>query len=449
MNSTVITAIHAWEGLDSRGNPTVGCRVTLSGGAQGRVHVPSGASTGSHEAHELRDGDPDRYAGRGVRRAVDHVRTVLADAVHGLDATDIGTVDAALEDADGTPGLERLGANAVLSVSVAAALAGAAGQGMPLYRALLGEGRGVRLPLPMVNIVSGGAHAAGLIDVQDILVVPLAAQSFSEAVRWAADIRRKAAERLTGQGHSTALVADEGGLAAPLPGNEDALRLVTRAIEDAGLVPGEQVGLAVDVAANALALDGGYTLRCEARRFTPDAWIDRLAQWCARYPVVSLEDPLSEDDWRGWRAAHERLGQGRQLLGDDLFVTDPARLARGVAEQCANAVLVKPNQTGTVSRAARVVEQARAAGFATVVSARSGESEDHWIADLAVGWGGDQIKVGSTTRSERTAKWNRLMEIESDPCIVSSYAGAAGLLARRTTAAGSPAHPRVKGGTLT
>ncbi|MEU0742351.1 phosphopyruvate hydratase [Streptomyces sp. NPDC006134] len=441
MSGTAITEIHAWEGLDSRGNPTVGCRVTLSGGAQGRAHVPSGASTGSHEAHELRDGDPGRYAGRGVRRAVDHVRTELADAARGLDATDIHTVDAVLEEADGTPDLGWLGANAVLAVSVAAALAGAAGQGLPLYRALAGE-EPVRLPLPMVNIVSGGAHAAGLIDVQDILVVPLAAESFTEAVRWAADIRQKAVERLTKEGHNTALVADEGGLAAPLPGNEDALRLVTRAIEDAGLVPGEQVGLAVDFAANTLAAEGGYTLRREARRFTPDAWIDQLAQWCARYPVVSLEDPLSEDDWSGWGAARERLGKGRQLLGDDLFVTDRARLARGIDEQCANAVLVKPNQTGTLSRAARVVAQARAAGFATVVSARSGESEDHWIADLAVGWGADQIKVGSTTRSERTAKWNRLMEIESDPRIASSYAGAAGLLARRDTAAtDAPAHP--------
>ena len=420
MTGAVITGVSAWEALDSRGRPTVGCVVALADGAQGRALAPSGASTGGHEARELRDGGA-RYGGDGVRRAVAHVGTLLTDAVVGLDARDTAAVDAALESVDADPLLGGVGANAVLAVSLAAALAGADAARMPLWRVLAG-GR-PRLPMPMVNIISGGAHAGRALDLQDILAVPIGATSFAQALEWASRTRAGTAEVLRERGHTTALVADEGGLACALPDNETALAVVVDGIHRAGLVPGVEVGLAVDVAANQLWDGESYCLELEDERLGERAWLRRLAQWCDAYPIVSLEDALAEDEWHGWEAATSLLGDKRQILGDDLFATNSARLTRGLQTSVANAVLVKPNQAGTLTRARTVLEQAQAHGYSTVVSARSGDTEDYWLSDIAVGWSAGQIKVGSTMRSERTAKWNRLLEIEA-------IAGTAGVFAK-------------------
>jgi enolase len=408
---TRIDAVLAWEALDSRGTPTVGCEVVLRGGARGHAIVPSGASTGRHEAIELRDGG-DRYAGRGVRRAVANVNGPLAAAVAGLDAGDQRAVDNTLCEADGTTGLRRLGANAVLSVSVATAVAYAAARGEPLYAAAAEPGEPV-LPTPMINILSGGAHAGGALDIQDVLVVPVAAASFAQAIEWAWRVRRGTAEAADDRGLPTALVADEGGLGLHLPSNRAALELVVEGTRRAGLRPGEEVALAVDIAAGQFADAGRYRLRAEGRVVDAAELVAELAGWTAQFPIVSLEDVLDEDDWAGWQLATRRLASV-QLVGDDLFATDAARLRRGIAEQVGNAVLVKPNQVGTLTGALDVVRAARQAGYRTVLSARSGETEDSWLADLAVAWRTGQIKVGSTTRGERTAKWNRLLKIEAE-----------------------------------
>ncbi len=421
--TTAIIHVAAWEALDSRGRPTVACRVHLGGGAVGRAVVPSGASTGSHEAVERRDGG-DRYAGWGVRAAVGAVGAELGPAVAGLDATDRAQVDARLEDTDGTPDLRRTGANAVLAVSLASALAGAQALGQPLWQVLAEPGadslatprdQGPLLPMPMVNIFSGGAHAAGAVDIQDVLAVPLGAENFGHALELVARVRAATARLLDERGSGSGLVADEGGLAAPLDSNEAAVALVAQGIEAADLVPGADVAIAVDLAASQFGgSDGRYRLGCEDRTLERDEWLAEVAGWCARYPIVSLEDVLHEDDWDGWTAAADLLPATCQLLGDDLFATHERRVQEGIDRRAANAVLVKPNQAGTVSRAERVLRLAQRAGFATVVSARSGDTEDSWLADLAVGWRAGQIKVGSTMRSERTAKWNRLLELEHD-----------------------------------
>ncbi|WP_280425849.1 phosphopyruvate hydratase [Nocardia carnea] len=426
MTDTAIRAITAWEGLDSRGKPTVGCEVLLAGGARGQAYVPSGASTGRHEARELRDGGT-RYSGQGVQSAVANATTILAEAVRGLDALDRGAVDTALRAADGTPDLSAAGANAVLAVSVATALAAADAQRIPLYR-LVAAGDEPLLPLPMVNIISGGAHAGRSIDVQDFLAVPVGAQSFSEAIEYTARVRRGTADVLVEHGHSVALIADEGGLGPVLPTNRAALDMVVAGIERAGLRPGSDIGIAVDIAATQfLTQDGRYVLAAEGgRRLSAAELVDELADWCAHYPIISLEDALGEDDWTGWARATERLGH-RQLLGDDFFVTDAERLRRGIRDKVANAVLVKPNQTGTLSDAHTVVRLAQDNGYRTVLSARSGETEDAWLADLALGWRTGQIKVGSTMRSERTAKWNRLLQIEAQLGDEFEYAGAAAI----------------------
>ncbi|GAB2857083.1 phosphopyruvate hydratase [Actinocorallia aurea] len=435
--TTAITALHAWEALDSRGKPTVGCEVTLADGGRGSAVVPSGASTGTHEARELRDGDPGRYAGNGVLKAVGHVAGEIAEAVRGQDAADQSALDQLLRDLDGTPELGRLGANAVLSVSIAAAVAAAAGTGRDLWEhaaAMAGhDGEAPLLPVPMVNIISGGAHAGRSIDVQDFLVVPLGARSFAEAIDWASRVRAGTAEILAGRGLPVALVADEGGLGPVLPTNREALELLCRGIERAGLPldtgDGTGVGIAIDIAATQFFdADGRYTLAAEERRLTSAELVAELAQWCADYPIVSLEDALAEDDWEGWTAATRALGTARggqhvQLLGDDLFVTHLERLENGITARAANAVLVKPNQAGTLSDALTVVRRAHAARYTTVLSARSGETEDTWLADLAVGWHTGQIKVGSTMRSERTAKWNRLLQLESALGAKAVYAG--------------------------
>lgn len=422
MSTTTIRSVHAWEALDSRGRPTVAALVRLTGGGEGRAVAPSGASTGSHEALEVRDGG-DRYGGWGVRTAVAAVTDELGPAVVGLDACDRPAVDRSMELTDGDALLGRLGANAVLAVSLAVTLAAADATRRPLWQ-VLSDDPVPLLPMPMVNMVSGGAHARGVLDIQDVLVVPVAATTFAQAIEWASRVRAATADLLDDRGGSSALVADEGGLAGALGSNEAALALVTDGIVRAGLEPGRQVALAVDVAANQLSNgEGAYRLRVDGDLLDTAEWLDVLAGWSQRYPIVSYEDVLAEDDWEGWRAATDRLGSGRQLLGDDLFATSSQRLERGILDGVANAVLVKPNQAGTVTRAEAVVQQARQAGYATVVSARSGDTEDSWLADLAVGWGAGQIKVGSTMRSERTAKWNRLLQIESEAGVRSRFAG--------------------------
>jgi enolase len=431
MSKTDIVSVFAWEALDSRGRPTVAARVTLAGGATGRAVAPSGASTGSHEAKERRDGGP-RYGGRGVLAAVAAVNGAIAEAVIGLDAADQRKVDGTMEALDGEKSLGRLGANAALSVSLAVLLAAAEAQREPLWRMLNG-GAPPLIPMPMVNIFSGGAHAGRLLDIQDILVMPLGADSFRQAIEWVSGVRSATADLLNAQGVSSALVADEGGLAAPLKGNEAALQLVTAGIEKAGFRPGEDVAVAIDIASNQLLREGRYALAVDGVEFAAPDWIAEVARWCALYPIVSLEDVVGEDQWADWRTASEILGRNRQLVGDDLFATNAERLARGVASGIANAVLVKVNQAGTVSRAETVVTKARAAGYATVVSARSGDTEDYWLADLAVGWRAGQIKVGSTQRSERTAKWNRLLEIEADPQNDARFAGRKALGANNGT----------------
>jgi enolase 1/2/3 len=406
-----IERVLAWEALDSRGTPTVACAVTLAGGGEGQAVVPSGASTGTHEAHELRDGG-SRFGGKGVRSAVAAVNEELAAVLRGRDAGEQEAIDDLLCELDGTPALERLGANAVLSVSTACAVAAAAARGKPLWRCLSPDGPPL-LPLPMVNVLSGGAHAGRVIDIQDVLVVPVGAGSFAESIEWAARVRSAAAEVLQAGGHSAALVADEGGLAAPLRSNREAIELVAAAIERAGLVPGEEAAIAVDVAATQFQRGEEYRFAAEERSLGRVELVAELRSWCDDYPIVSVEDAAGEDDLETWSLASGRLGDV-QLLGDDLFVTSTERLGAGISAGIANAVLVKPNQIGTLSGARRVIDLARSAGYATVLSARSGDTEDAWLADLAVGWRTGQLKVGSTTRSERTAKWNRLLRLEAE-----------------------------------
>ena len=424
MSGTRIVGVRAWQALDSRGRPTVAARVDLAGGATGMAIAPSGASTGSGEVIELRDGG-ERFSGLGVSGAVSSVNGPLASAAVGLDAAEQEHVDSALRSADGTSNLQRLGGNAVVAVSLATSIAAGNALGVPLYRMLAGSERPL-LPLPMINVISGGAHAAGGIDVQDLLVVPVGASSFSEAIEWAARVRTATASVAAESGLEARLVADEGGLGPAIASTEEALELLARGIARSGLRPGEDVAIAVDVAATQLALGPGmYALRNQGVELAASELVDLIDGWRRAYPIVSIEDPLADDDWSGWTQATRRL-DGLQLVGDDLLVTDPDRLERAIAGRIANAVLVKPNQVGTVSDAARVVRDAQQAGYATVVSARSGDTEESWLADLAVGWRAGQIKVGSTTRSERTAKWNRLLEIEAlDPA--AEYAGAGSL----------------------
>lgn len=407
----LIEQVLAWEALDSRGTPTVACAVWVQGGASGTAAVPSGASTGSHEAQERRDGG-ERFGGKGVREAVAAVNGEIAAALRGRDPSEQDAIDGLLRELDGTPSLGRLGANAVLAASVATALAAADAAGLPLWRALAPDVEPL-LPLPMVNIVSGGAHAGALIDIQDVLVVPVGASSFGEAIEWAARVRAATALVLRSRGHDVYLVADEGGLAAALPSNRSAAEVVMAGIEASGLTPGTEAAIAVDVAATQLFDGRGYRLASEGRTVTAEELVAELRSWCDALPIVSIEDPISEDDFEGWAVASRELADC-QLLGDDLFVTSNDRLAIGIAAGIANSVLVKPNQVGTLSDAFRVVEAARAAGYATVLSARSGETEDSWLSDLAVGWRTGQLKVGSTTRSERTAKWNRLLRLEAE-----------------------------------
>lgn len=420
MISTTITGLLAWQALDSRGNPTVGCEVSLSGGARGQALAPSGASTGRHEAVERRDGGAS-YGGRSVLGAVAGLNAEVARAIVGLDAADQRAVDESLRELDGTRRLSRLGGNALLAVSVATAVAAAADGGAPLYAYVL-QGGELLLPMPMINILSGGAHARGLgLDVQDFLALPVGASSFAEALEWCWRVRASAARLAEAVGQSVSLVADEGGLGLSRLSNTAALELLSRAIEASGLALGTDVAIAVDVAATQLYGDGLYQF--DGNHLDWTSLLSTLSEWCAAHPVVSLEDPLAEDDWVGWAELTRQLGRRVQLVGDDLFVTSVQRLERGIDVGAANAVLVKPNQCGTLTAAREALERAQATSYATIVSARSGDTEDSWLADLAVGWGAGQIKVGSTTRSERTSKWNRLLKIEAELGSDARFAG--------------------------
>jgi enolase len=421
--NTSISSVIAWEALDSRGNPTVACTVELRGGATGMAIAPSGASTGAHEAHELRDGD-SRYRGKGVSRAVANVNGPLADAVIGLDSGDQRTVDSSLRAADGSADLSRLGANAVLSVSLATLKAAAAAAGQPLWRYAADDHRPIELPMPMINILSGGAHAGRAVDIQDVLVIPVGATSFSEALECVDRVRHATSAQLHDMGYSTALVADEGGYGPALPTNHAALEVVTLAIERAGLSPRSDMGIALDIAATQFydPATQRYVLSAEKRSFTPAEWAAELAQWATTYPVLSIEDGMAEDDWDGWVELTDQLGSQIQIVGDDLFTTSVDRLRQGGKLGAANAVLVKPNQIGTVTDAHALVKTAKELSYATVLSARSGDTEQAWLADLSVAWRTGQIKVGSLARSERTAKWNRLLQLQAELADVATFA---------------------------
>jgi enolase len=416
-----ITDIHAREILDSRGNPTVEVEVTLESGATGRAAVPSGASTGAHEAVELRDGDPKRYGGKGVRRAVDAVNGEIFDALSGFAAADQEALDKILIDLDGTPNKSRLGANAILGVSLAAAKAAAADRGQPLYRHVGGT-HARTLPVPLMNIVNGGVHADNPIDIQEFMIMPVAAPTLAEAVRVGSEVFQALRRQLKDAGHNTN-VGDEGGFAPNLASADEALRFVVKAIETAGYKPGEEVALALDPAATEFYKDGKYVLAGEGKTLDAAGMVRYFEDLVRRYPIVSIEDGMAEDDWQGWAALTQALGDKVQLVGDDIFVTNPLRLAEGIARSVANAILVKVNQIGTLSETLETVEVAHRAGYRAVMSHRSGETEDATIADLAVATNCGQIKTGSLSRSDRLAKYNQLIRIEEDLGPAARYAG--------------------------
>jgi enolase len=419
--STLIEDVIGREILDSRGNPTVEVDVFLDDGAVGTAMVPSGASTGAHEAVELRDGDEGRYGGKGVLAAVRHVNETLRPELLGIDAVDQVSVDRLLISIDGTDNKSRLGANALLGVSLAVAHAAADSVGLPLFRYLGGAGARI-LPVPLVNILNGGKHAVDSTDFQEFMIAPLGAPTFREALRWAAETFHALGRLLHEEGLATT-VGDEGGYAPSLPSNEDAISAVVTAIERAGYAPGEQIAIALDPATTELYTDGRYTLAREDRTLSGAELIDFWADWADRFPIVSLEDGLAEDDWFGWKELTERLGGRIQLVGDDLLVTNTDRLARAVREHAANSILVKLNQIGTLTETIEAVEMAQRAGWTAVISHRSGETEDTTIADLAVALNAGQIKTGSVSRSERTAKYNRLLRIEEELGDAAEFAG--------------------------
>ncbi len=411
-NSTIISSVAGREVLDSRGNPTVEVELTLEGGGRGRAIVPSGASTGRHEAVELRDGDAGRYGGKGTKAAVRHVNGEVADAVRGLDAAEQGELDRILLELDGTANKGRLGANAVLGVSLAAAHATAAARGLPLYAAIGGDGART-LPVPMLNILNGGQHAAGSTDFQEFMVMPTGASSFAEGLRWGVEIYHRLRAILHDRGFSVA-VGDEGGFAPALGGNERAVEVILEAIEAAGRRPGEDVRIALDPATSELydETTGRYSLPIEGREAESGELVDLWADWCRRYPIISIEDGLAEDDWAGWRELSERLGRTVQIVGDDLLVTNIDRIDRAIEERACNALLCKVNQIGSLTESGAAVERSRAASWGVVMSHRSGETEDTTIADLAVAWNTGQIKTGAPARSDRVAKYNQLLRIE-------------------------------------
>jgi enolase len=406
-----IVKVHAREILDSRGNPTVEVDLTLRSGVSGRAAVPSGASTGEHEAVELRDGDPKRYRGKGVLKAVANVEKIIGPAVQGLDPVDQVGLDRRLIELDGTSNKSRLGANAILAVSLANARAAATYLKLPLYRYLGGPLSRI-LPIPMMNILNGGAHASNNVDIQEFMIMPVGADSFRTALRWGSEVFQSLKELLKEKGLSVA-VGDEGGFAPDLESNEQALQYVMQAIERAGYMPGDQVALALDPAASEFGREGRYTI--EGREgLTAADLIDMYADWCQRYPIRSIEDGLGEEDWDGWKDLTQALGKQVQLVGDDIFVTNTERLLRGIAADVGNSILIKVNQIGTLTETLKAIELGRTAGYTAVISHRSGETEDTFIADLAVATAVGQIKTGSLSRSERTAKYNRLLRIEEE-----------------------------------
>ena len=416
-----IEELTAREILDSRGNPTVEVTAYLDDGSSGTAAVPSGASTGAHEAVELRDGDPRRYGGKGVLKAVANVNGEINQKLQGVDATDQRLVDRILIELDGTPNKSRLGANAILGVSLATAVAAANSLGVPLYR-YLGGANAHRLPVPMFNILNGGKHAADSTDFQEFMVMPVGAETFAEGLRMGAEIYQALKAVLHDRGAATS-VGDEGGFAPSLPGNEEAVQVVLEAIERAGYKPGEDAVLALDPASTELFSNGQYTLAKEKRVLSTAEMIDHWANWVEKYPIRSIEDGLAEDDWAGWAQLTERLGGRCQLVGDDLLVTNPERIRRAIREKAANSVLVKLNQIGTLTETLEAVETAQRAGWTAVISHRSGETEDTFIADLAVATGAGQIKTGAPGRGERTAKYNRLLQIEEELDRSATYAG--------------------------
>ncbi|HVB77646.1 MAG TPA: phosphopyruvate hydratase [Candidatus Nitrosotalea sp.] len=422
-----IEGVHALEVLDSRGNPTVQVTVETAFGS-GTATVPSGASTGRHEAVELRDGDPGRFGGKGVLGAVANVNGEIAEALEGMDASDQLGLDRVLCDMDGTPNKSRLGANAVLGVSLAAAHAAAAAVEMPLYR-YLGGAQANLLPLPMANILNGGAHADNNVDLQEFMVCPVGMASFQEALRAVAEVYSNLKGVLAGRQLATG-VGDEGGFAPRLESNEEALALIVEAISAAGYRPGQDVAVAIDVAASELYSSGHYNLAGEGRTMEAAELVELYAGWADRYPVISIEDGMAEDDWEGWKLLTERLGERVQLVGDDLFVTNPERIAKGVKAGVANSVLIKVNQIGTLSETLAAIDMARSAGYSVVISHRSGETEDVTIADLAVSTAAGMIKTGAPARSERVAKYNRLRVIEAELGMGARYAGGSRLRIR-------------------
>ncbi|HYP63618.1 MAG TPA: phosphopyruvate hydratase [Acidocella sp.] len=420
---TAIADIIAREILDSRGNPTVEVDVLLESGAFGRAAVPSGASTGAHEAVELRDGDKERYGGKGVLKAVEAVEGEILDTLAGLDAEDQIGIDNILIDLDGTPNKARLGANAILGVSLALAKAAAADNGMPLYR-YIGGVSARTLPVPMMNIVNGGKHADNPIDIQEFMIQPVGASSIAEAVRIGAEIFATLKKQLHDAGHNTN-VGDEGGFAPNLRSADEALGFISKACEKAGYLPGQDITFALDCASTEFFKDGIYDLEGEGKKFDASQMVDYLADLCTRYPIASIEDGCAEDDWSGWKLLTERLGAKVQLVGDDLFVTNPVRLRRGIEAGTANSILVKVNQIGTLTETLEAVDIAHRAGYTAVMSHRSGETEDATIADLAVATNCGQIKTGSLARSDRTAKYNQLIRIEAELGGTARYYGPA------------------------
>ncbi len=419
---SAIVDIVGREILDSRGNPTVECDVLLESGVMGRAAVPSGASTGSREAIELRDGDKSRYLGKGVLKAVEHINTEISEAVLGLDASEQAFLDKTLIDLDGTDNKSRLGANAMLAVSMAVARAAAEESGLPLYRYFGGMG-GLQLPVPMMNVINGGAHANNSLDLQELMIIPVGAPSFREALRWGAEVFHALKKILHDKGISTA-VGDEGGFAPSVESHEAAIQLILDAIAKAGYTAGEQIAIGLDCAASEFYKDGKYVLEGEGGiQLTAQEWTSMLATWVDKYPIISIEDGMAEGDWDGWKHLTERLGKKVQLVGDDLFVTNTKILKEGISKGIANSILIKINQIGTLTETFAAIEMAKRAGYTAVISHRSGETEDSTIADIAVGLNAGQIKTGSMSRSDRMAKYNQLLRIEEDLGDVASYPG--------------------------
>ncbi len=418
---SAIVDIVGREVLDSRGNPTVECDVLLESGTMGRAAVPSGASTGSREAIELRDGDPKRYLGKGVLKAVEHINTDIAEAVLGLDASEQAFLDKTLIDLDGTDNKGRLGANAILAVSMAVARAAAEEAGLPLYRYFGGMG-GMQMPVPMMNVINGGAHANNNLDLQEFMIIPVGAPNFREALRFGAEVFHALKKIMHDKGMSVA-VGDEGGFAPNVDNHEAAIQMILQAIEQAGFTAGEQIALGLDCAASEFYKDGLYHLSGEGLQLTSAQWTDMMATWVDKYPIISIEDGMSEGDWDGWKILTDRLGKKVQLVGDDLFVTNTKILQEGIDKGVANSILIKINQIGTLTETFAAIEMAKRAGYTAVISHRSGETEDTTIADIAVGTNAGQIKTGSLSRSDRLAKYNQLLRIEEDLGEIAIYPG--------------------------